>query len=401
VSRLARFTETPHSATHESHFHFVALDARISVTMTRTTLRGRSPRALHARAAYLVRATCAAASLFVAASCGGTTEPTKVASVTVTPNTIAVPIGATQQFVATTYDSFSNALTGRVVTWSSSNTSVVTVSSSGLASGVASGTATITATSEGQAGAATVSVAPPPVVSVAITPATSSITEVQTVQLSAVTKVADSSVVTNRPVTWTSSTPAAATISSTGLLTGVAPGTTTITATSEGVKATMVVTVTVDPCNPTFAPSIVAGQTINGALTADDCYDNTNTAYIDAYKMVIVAPATIDLVLHSSVFDTYLLLLVPNSTGTGFVTFSENNDSNAGGTTDAELKGFVPAGTYYIVATSNLPNVLGAYTLKLTSPVIAGLSNIAQLERATISVPTLTRSAKFNRLPRR
>src|SRR6266516_2626648 len=75
-----------------------------------------------------------------------------VASVTVSPTTASLQVSATRQFTAVTKDSTGNTLTGRAVTWASSNTAVAMVSASGLATGVASGPATITATSEGQSG---------------------------------------------------------------------------------------------------------------------------------------------------------------------------------------------------------------------------------------------------------
>jgi len=49
-------------------------------------------------------------------------------------------------------------LTGRAITWTTSNAAVATVSGTGLVTGVAVGTVTITATSEGQSGTATVTV---------------------------------------------------------------------------------------------------------------------------------------------------------------------------------------------------------------------------------------------------
>jgi uncharacterized protein YjdB len=51
-------------------------------------------------------------------------------------------------------------LTGRVVTWSSSDTTVAAVSSTGLYTGVAPGTAKISATSEGISGVSSVTVSP-------------------------------------------------------------------------------------------------------------------------------------------------------------------------------------------------------------------------------------------------
>src|SRR6266568_4453385 len=81
-----------------------------------------------------------------------------VASVTVSPAPASVPAGQTLQLTATPKDVNGNPLTGRTITWSSSNTSVATVNSSGLVSCVVAGSATITATSEGQSGTSAITV---------------------------------------------------------------------------------------------------------------------------------------------------------------------------------------------------------------------------------------------------
>src|SRR5204863_6580386 len=98
-----------------------------------------------------------------------------VASVAVSPATASIRVGQTVQLTATPKDSAGSALTGRTVTWASSNTAVATVSPSGLVTTKAAGSATITATSEGKAGSATGTVAVVPVASVAVTPATATI----------------------------------------------------------------------------------------------------------------------------------------------------------------------------------------------------------------------------------
>src|SRR3989441_12229619 len=82
--------------------------------------------------------------------------PVPVASVTVAPATVLV--GVTVQLTATTKDAAGNVLTGRTVTWATSNPAVATVNFTGLATGVAAGQATITATSEGQSGTAAITV---------------------------------------------------------------------------------------------------------------------------------------------------------------------------------------------------------------------------------------------------
>lgn len=89
--------------------------------------------------------------------------PAPVATVVVAPATATVQVGATVQLTATTKDANSNTLTGRVITWSSSNTGMATVNpSTGLVTGVAVGTPTITATSETKTGTAAITVTAPP-----------------------------------------------------------------------------------------------------------------------------------------------------------------------------------------------------------------------------------------------
>jgi len=87
-----------------------------------------------------------------------------VATVTVAPATSTISVGGTQQLTATLKASNGLTLTGRTVTWSSSDDAVATVDSTGKVTAVsaASGgtTVTITATSEGKSGTAEVVVNP-------------------------------------------------------------------------------------------------------------------------------------------------------------------------------------------------------------------------------------------------
>ncbi len=81
-----------------------------------------------------------------------------VASVTVTPAASSIFVGGTQQLTAVLKDANGNQLSGRVLTWATSNGAVATVSGNGLVTGAAAGSATITATSEGQGGTSAISV---------------------------------------------------------------------------------------------------------------------------------------------------------------------------------------------------------------------------------------------------
>jgi hypothetical protein len=81
-----------------------------------------------------------------------------VRSVTVSPSAPSITAGGTQQLTATLADPQGGALTGRVVTWGTSNASLATVDGAGLVTGVAAGAVTITATCEGVPGTSSVTV---------------------------------------------------------------------------------------------------------------------------------------------------------------------------------------------------------------------------------------------------
>src|SRR5881628_1647026 len=199
-----------------------------------------------------------------------TVTPVPVASVTVSPSTASVQVGQTVQLTATPKDASGNPLSGRPVSWGSSNTAVATVSGSGVVTGVTAGAATITATSEGQSGTATITVSTVPVASVTVSPSTASLQVGQTVQLTATSKDVSGNPLSGRPVSWGSSNTAVATVSAGGLVTGVTAGAATITATSEGQSGTATVTVsTVPVASVTVSPStasVQVGQTVQ--LTA-------------------------------------------------------------------------------------------------------------------------------------
>src|SRR5204862_4601 len=175
-----------------------------------------------------------------------------VASVAVSPAAASLQVGGTIQLTAVAKDSSGTILAGRAMTWSSSNSLIATVTSAGLATALAAGTATITATSEGQSGTTAIAVTNVPVASVTVSPASGSVLVGQTLQLAATLKDAGGNTLTGRTVTWTSSNTAWATASSSGVVTGVAAGSVTVTATSEGRSGTAAIIVT----NPAgFSPS--------------------------------------------------------------------------------------------------------------------------------------------------
>jgi uncharacterized protein YjdB len=167
-------------------------------------------------------------------------------TVAVTPASPRVVVGGTQQLTANV-----TAATGVAtsVTWLSSNTSIATVDANGLVTAVAAGSATVTARSTANTnatGTATITVAAPTVTAIAVSPTSASVYSGTTQQLVA-TVTADAGA--NGTVTWTSSNTAIATVSATGLVTGVSiGGPVTITAQSQLVPAlTATATINVVP----------------------------------------------------------------------------------------------------------------------------------------------------------
>lgn len=202
-----------------------------------------------------------------------------VAAVTVSPGSASLVVGHTASLSAITTDGNGNVLSGRAVTWSSSNSSVATVSSLGLVKAVAAGTATVTAASEGKIGTAQIVVsAPPPpsVASVSVSPPTRDLDVGGSANLTATLKDSTGAVLSGRTVTWATSAASVATVSSSGVVTAVGAGTATIKATSGAVSG--IATVTVHPAPPTVAVARV--QVSPGSLTLRSGQTRTLTAKV-------------------------------------------------------------------------------------------------------------------------
>lgn len=195
-------------------------------------------------------------------SSGGPSGPS-VASVDVTPSSVSLLVGATQQLAAAARTSAGALVPGKTASWASSNTAAATVDISGLVRGVGTGTATITATIDGRIGSAAVTVAAVPVAAVTLTPASLVLGVSATATITAVASDAAGNALTGRTVTWTSSNAAVATVSAGGVVSGVAIGSAVITATSEGRSASATVIVTPNSAI-TFS---VSGRVVEAAGT--------------------------------------------------------------------------------------------------------------------------------------
>lgn len=171
--------------------------------------------------------------------------PVPIATITVSPGDPSVVEGATVQLTATAHDAQAAALEGREFTWSSNATNVASVSQAGVVTGVSAGTARIRATAEGKTGESIVNVILAPVATVTVGPGLT--IEVGTsAQLNVRLQDAQGEILSNedRIITWNSASSGIANVNLIGLVTGISPGETTITATSEGKSGSVTIKVT-------------------------------------------------------------------------------------------------------------------------------------------------------------
>src|SRR4051794_1186736 len=111
-------------------------------------------------------------------ACQGADAPIPVARVVVSGVTSladSMTVGDQRPLAVALSDANGGVLTGRGVTWTSSDNAVATVGPTGVLAAVAPGRATITATSEGRTGELTVAVRRKPVASLGVDRATDTV----------------------------------------------------------------------------------------------------------------------------------------------------------------------------------------------------------------------------------
>ena len=223
----------------------------------------------------------------------------RVVQIVLTPSNTIVATNATQQFTALGVRN-----TGDTVPVNAAYTATGgTITSSGMfTAGAAAGTYSIIASyaRRSLADTAVVTVTTVPVASVTVTPAAVSLSPGATALLDAVTRDAAGNVLAGRSISWSSSASGVATVSPAGLVTGVAAGSATITATSEGQSGTAVVAVTVLTPEPvasvTVSPSsasILVGATTQLNATLKDANGNTLTGRAISWATGSPAVATV------------------------------------------------------------------------------------------------------------
>ncbi len=206
-----------------------------------------------------------------------------ITSLSVSPSTIAPQaVGASVTLTLIGHNDKGQTYTLRNVVWSTSNATVASLSSN-VATAKAGGTATISTGVWGMTASVAFPVKTLTVKKVVVSLASSSIAVGTTTQATATLTDSLGAVLTGQPVSWVSSNPAVATVSSTGLVTAVAGGTSTISATSGGVAGSAVetVTTTTTALPPATGPEVFA--------TLPQTYLNTTMPVAPATGGVIIS----------------------------------------------------------------------------------------------------------------
>lgn len=174
---------------------------------------------------------------------GGARPP--VASVSVTPSSPSLEVGATLRYLASPRDADGRALEGRPVRWHSSDERVARVSHDGLVTAVAPGTAWIMAESEGRTGRAHIEVEPARVADLQLSAIALEFPAATSRVLAATPVDGRGQLVADATVDYRITDETIATVDRTGRITGRSRGVTEVVVTSGAVVRRVRVVVTV------------------------------------------------------------------------------------------------------------------------------------------------------------
>ena len=166
-----------------------------------------------------------------------------LATITITPNGGELDVGERLQLSAELKDARNGVIRDRTPSWVSSDPAVATVSPTGQVTAIGSGATTITASSDEKRATVRVEVARIPVGSLVLTSPPSTLPAGESFQLNVSLRDRRGNPLDERPVIWSSSSAQVATVTTTGRVTAMGPGSARITAASEGKSISVNITV--------------------------------------------------------------------------------------------------------------------------------------------------------------
>ena len=182
---------------------------------------------------------------------------TPVNKVNVSVSAPQLVVGAVTQATAVLLDAQGDTITDRAPVWSSLSPTIVSVTTSGVVTGLQAGLGTVRAASGSANGVVQILVKNPVAGVITLSRDTATITVPSgSTQLIATVRDSSGNVIPNPAIVWSSSAPLIAPVNSTGLVTAVAVGAASISATIDNQVAQATINVTLSP-NPS-APLIVS-----------------------------------------------------------------------------------------------------------------------------------------------
>ncbi|WP_198152144.1 beta strand repeat-containing protein [Granulicella tundricola] len=253
---------------------------------------------------------------------GGTTSPT---AMQVTPTRTHLAAGTTKQLTATaTYADGTTKDISSTVTWTSTNPLTATVSSTGLVTAVKTGTVSVQAQTGTLSSSSIVVVSSATLQSLAISPSGATFAAGATQQFTLTGTYTDGTTQDlSSGATWSTSNAAVATVSSTGLATGVGPGTVqfsasygslTATSASNTVTPLTLVSITLTPTNPSFAKGTTQQFTVTGTYSDGSTRDITSSSTFAASNPSVVSVSTTGLATGAGVGSAQITVSVGGQT---------------------------------------------------------------------------------------
>jgi uncharacterized protein YjdB len=218
--------------------------------------------------------------LLIACEATSTTESEAI-SIEITPASLSIVVGAARPLSARVLDASGAPIGDARVFWSSEHPSIAVVTADGIVTGVAPGNTQIAASMNGTSAVVPVSVSRLPVSLVRINPASANMLVGGSVALTVQALDAAGGVVPGLSAAWQSSHPAIASVNTKGVVTAIAPGSATLTATVAGLSGVAAVTVQPQPvATVTVSPAkatVSVGKTVQLSATLRDGSGTTLT----------------------------------------------------------------------------------------------------------------------------